>query len=71
MSAATASSTELMTIYVRLLNEGVDVWRPVRARRLGDATYEIATDPVPEGKAFPAAGSIRWRWCARYCRVRP
>lgn len=47
MSAAMASSTEPAIIYVRLLNEGVDVWRPVRARRLGEATYEIAADPVP------------------------
>jgi hypothetical protein len=29
------------TIYVALLDEGVDVWRPVMARRLSDGTYLI------------------------------
>ena len=30
------------TIYVRLLDEGVDVWRPVLAFALGDMRFEIA-----------------------------
>ncbi len=29
------------TIYVRLLNEATDVWRPVPARLLQDGTFEI------------------------------
>ena len=29
------------TIYVALLDEGIDVWRPVMARRLPDGTYLI------------------------------
>lgn len=29
------------TIYVALLDEGVDVWRPVKARRLGADAYLI------------------------------
>ena len=29
------------TIYVALLDEGIDVWRPVMARRLRDGTYLI------------------------------
>ncbi|MGH6905865.1 MAG: hypothetical protein ACREIR_24360 [Geminicoccaceae bacterium] len=29
------------TIYVALLNEGVDVWRPVEARRLPHGAYLI------------------------------
>jgi hypothetical protein len=39
MSAAMASSTE--TVYVRLLNEGTDVMRPVPARRVFDDVYEL------------------------------
>jgi hypothetical protein len=27
------------TIYVALLDEGIEVWRPVKARRLPDGTY--------------------------------
>ena len=45
MSAATASSTE--TIFVRLLGEGVDVWRPVRATALGQDTFRLEPDPAP------------------------
>jgi hypothetical protein len=30
------------TIYVALLDEGVDVWRPVAARRISGDTYVIA-----------------------------
>ena len=43
MSAARDSNTEMNTIYVRLLNEGTDVWRPVEARLLNesDHIYEI------------------------------
>ena len=29
------------TVYVRLLDEGVDVWRPVPAVPLGDGVYEL------------------------------
>jgi hypothetical protein len=29
------------TIYVALLDEGVDVWRPVKARRLPSGVYLI------------------------------
>lgn len=52
MSAATASSTDLATVFVRLLDEGTDVWRPVQARRLGETTYQIANEPVPEDEAW-------------------
>jgi hypothetical protein len=37
-----------MTIYVHLLNEGVDVWRPVEAApAASDARFRIVT-PCPE-----------------------
>jgi hypothetical protein len=32
-------------IYVALLNEGVDVWRPVRAEHLGGNLYRIVSQP--------------------------
>ncbi len=51
MSAATASSTDV-TIFVRLVDEGVDVWRPVQARRLSETTYQIADEAIPEGEAW-------------------
>ena len=52
MSAATASSTDTATIFVRLLDEGVDVWRPVPARRLSEATYRLSEAPVPEDEVW-------------------
>jgi hypothetical protein len=32
-------------IFVRLIDEGVDVWRPVRAERLDDDVYRIIDQP--------------------------
>ena len=32
-------------VFVRLLDEGVDVWRPVRAEHLGGSVYRIASQP--------------------------
>ena len=32
-------------IFVRLLNESVDVWRPVRAMRVRDDIYRIMNQP--------------------------
>lgn len=52
MSAATASSTDTVVIHVRLLDEGVDVWRPVNAIRLSESTFQIAEDAAPEGEAW-------------------
>jgi hypothetical protein len=52
MSAATASSTETVTIFVRLLHEGTDVWRPVPARRLSEATYRLGDSPIPADEAW-------------------
>ena len=43
------------TIYVRLLDEGVDVWRPVKAEVLGGERYRIIsenTDPEVEKWEF-------------------
>ena len=35
------SISEPSTIYVYLLDEGVDVWRPVFAEKIGELTYRI------------------------------
>jgi len=35
---------EHATIYVYLLGEGVDVWRPVDAVRVGESLYRITSD---------------------------
>ena len=52
MSVATASSTEQATVFVRLLDEGTDVWRPVQAQRLGETTYQIADQVVPDDEVW-------------------
>jgi len=40
-----------VTIYIELLDEGTDVWRPVSAQKKGPATYEIlSNNPKPEEK---------------------
>jgi len=52
MSAATASSTSDPTVFVRLLDEGTDVWRPVRAVRIGENTYRITEQAVPEDEVW-------------------
>ena len=36
-------------LYVALLHEGVDVWRPVQAERLSDNTYRILDQPYDRG----------------------
>jgi hypothetical protein len=52
MSAATASATEVQTVHVKLLDEGVDVWRPVAARRVSRSVFELASDPPPEDETW-------------------
>ena len=34
--------TASVEIYVRLLDEAVDVWRPVRAERIREGTFQIS-----------------------------
>ena len=52
MSAATASSIDTATVHVRLRDEGVDVWRPVSAERLGDATYRLDAQAAPRDESW-------------------
>jgi hypothetical protein len=41
-----------MQIYLPLLNEGTDVWRPVEAEHLGGDLYRIAQEP-PADEEWP------------------
>ena len=41
MSGEMPSSTEAVTVFVRLLDEGTDVWRPARADRLPGDSYRL------------------------------
>lgn len=52
------------TIYVALLDEGIDVWRPVEARRLSPDTYLIVDqdyDPRTETWEFEPGTAVRCR----------
>jgi hypothetical protein len=40
MSVGQTTDTDVV-VYVRLLDEGTDVWRPVRAKRLPNGTFEL------------------------------
>src|SRR3546814_10267614 len=54
------SIQETTTIYVALLDEGTDVWRPVQAAQRTDGSYIILStngDPEDEKWQFPS-GSI-------------
>lgn len=57
MSAATGSFTEI--VHVRLKDEGVEVWRPVRARKLASGAYELAPDPMPQDERWEFAPGDR------------
>ena len=43
----------MATVYVALLDEGIDVWRPVEARAVGEDIYELSGSvPSEERWAF-------------------
>ena len=42
------------TVYVPLLNEGVDAWRPVQAEHVGGDVYRL-TGQKPDGESWPFA----------------
>jgi hypothetical protein len=52
--------SELATIYMKLLGEGADVWRPVQAERIAPDIY-LVLGPVPEDEewAFPPGNLVR------------
>ena len=47
-----ASPTQPTRVFVRLLDEGVDVWRPVAARQVSASTYQLSEEPVPEAESW-------------------
>jgi hypothetical protein len=51
------------TVYVPLLNEGVEVWRPVEAEPLGDGLFRLIAprgyDPEIETWAFLPGAVVR------------
>lgn len=62
MSAHQATDTETI-VFVRLLEEGTDVWRPVGATALPDGTFELREtdeyDPEAELWEFPPHTRVR------------
>lgn len=55
----------LRTIYVALLDEGVDVWRPVEAEELHDSVFRIISEnPNPEDEhwEFSPQSIVRCEW---------
>lgn len=57
------------TIYVRLLHEGTDVWRPTQGRRVGPMTFEVLAAPshAPEDDEleFGPGSVVRCGWKPR------
>jgi hypothetical protein len=52
------------TILVALLDENIDVWRPVQAKREGELIYRIVDKPSPAGEVweFPPGSVVRCAW---------
>jgi hypothetical protein len=49
-------------IYLPLLDEGTDCWRPVQAQKIKDDVYEICSmQPEDENWAFTAGCRVRCR----------
>jgi hypothetical protein len=58
-------SVATRTIFVELLDEGVDVWRPVEATVVGDGTFRLPECvPAEEVWKFPPGSLVR-------CEPRP
>src|SRR5262249_24841951 len=62
MSGHQDTDTEVV-VYVRLLDEGTDVWRPARATALPDGTFRLLEpkgyDPGAETWEFPPLTKVR------------
>jgi hypothetical protein len=61
MLAHQAINTETI-VYVRLLDEGVDVWRPVRATAQPDGTFKLVPPEKPDPTEvweFPPHATVR------------
>ncbi len=57
------------TIYIRLLDEGTDVWRPTLGRKLRSDVYEVLPtaqyDPTDERWEFPPGAVVRCEFQSR------
>jgi hypothetical protein len=62
MSAEMASSTDVRTVYIPLLNEGTSVVRPTQAIRRRENVYQVLPtsdyDPDDEEWEFPPGTSV-------------
>jgi hypothetical protein len=62
MSAPQDINTDAV-VYVRLMDEGTDVWRPVPAAALPDGTFRLARpdwyDPNEEVWEFPPHATVK------------
>jgi hypothetical protein len=62
MSAAPISTTDI-TVYVRLLDEGTEVWRPVPATKLPNGAYLLhepsGYDPSDEKWEFSPGSQVK------------
>ena len=62
MSVHQVTDTEAV-VYVRLLDEGTDVWRPARATALSDGAFRLLEsdgyDPNAETWEFPPSTKVR------------
>jgi hypothetical protein len=49
------------TIYIELLDEGVEAWRPVKAERRQDGLFRLLSGPPDETEAwtFPQGSVVR------------
>jgi hypothetical protein len=51
--------SEIFTVYVKLLEEGTDVWRPVQALRLLDQRFLLVGKPEDsETWEFPSGATV-------------
>jgi hypothetical protein len=65
MSVGTGSSTNIVDIYIPLLNEGTDVLRPTRGLMLGIEDVKVLPtseyDPTVEEWEFPPGTKVKCR----------
>jgi hypothetical protein len=55
------------TIYVELIDDGVDVWRPVQAELESDRIFRLPqTAPADETWRFPPGSRVRCELCNLY-----
>jgi hypothetical protein len=53
----------MVTIYMPLLNEGTDVWRPVEATLQAPGTYRVQGEMDEEEEwAFPPGSLVHCEW---------